>query len=97
MINPAGASTSWYIDSGNVCHGFVRAPDGTITTFDAPGAGTGAWQGTFPLTINPAGAVTGYYVDASGVAHGFVRTMKHEEDRERWVSPLHEFERRANE
>jgi hypothetical protein len=54
------------------CHGFVRTPDGTITTFDAPGAGTGLFQGTIPSGINPAGAIVGYYLDASYVFHGFL-------------------------
>ena len=40
-INPAGAVTGGYIDASGVAHGFVRAKDGTITTFDAPGAGIG--------------------------------------------------------
>jgi len=44
-----------------------------FTTFDAPGAGTAAGQGTVPLSINPAGAVAGWYIDASGVTHGFLR------------------------
>ena len=44
-----------------------------IITFDAPGAGTGAFQGTLPYGINPEGAIAGYYVDASNVAHGFLR------------------------
>jgi len=39
----------------NVAHGFVRAPNGVITTFDAPGAGTGAGQGTFPDQNDPSG------------------------------------------
>jgi hypothetical protein len=39
----------------NVAHGFVRAPNGVITTFDAPGAGTGAGQGTFPGQNDPSG------------------------------------------
>ena len=54
-------------------HGYVRAPDGTFTTFDAPGAGTGLFQGTNPFSINPAGAIAGYTVDASNVTHGFLR------------------------
>ena len=32
-------------------HGYVRTADGTITTFDAPGAGTSPGQGTFPLLV----------------------------------------------
>jgi hypothetical protein len=45
----------------------------TITTFDAPGAGTGQFQGTFPTAINPARVITGYYLDANFVYHGFLR------------------------
>ena len=54
-------------------HGFMRAKNGTITTFDAPGAGTGPGQGTIPLSINPQGAIAGSYTDASNVNHSFVR------------------------
>ncbi len=60
-----GAFTGYYIDASNVNHGFLRAPDGTFTTFEAPGAGTGADQGTFPEALNPEGAIEGYYTDAS--------------------------------
>ena len=56
-----------------VDHGFVRAPNGAITTFDVPGAGTGAFQGTLPQSISSAGTIVGYYFDASNVSHGFVR------------------------
>jgi len=62
------------VDPSDVNHGFVRALDGTITTFDVPGAETGPFQGTIPLANNPAGAITGYYIDASNVTHGFLRT-----------------------
>jgi hypothetical protein len=58
-INPAGAICQTYLDASNVNHGFVRDPDGAITTFDVPGAGTGPGQGTIPQTINPAGAIVG--------------------------------------
>ncbi len=57
-------------------HGFVRASDGTITTINAPEAGTAAGEGTFGSDINTAGAVAGYYVDANSVDHGFVRAAK---------------------
>jgi hypothetical protein len=53
----------------------VRASDGTITTFDIPGAGTGPFQGSSPQGINASGTVTGEYVDASDVNHGFVRAL----------------------
>jgi hypothetical protein len=29
----------------------------TVTTFDAPGAGTGALQGTYATNINPSGTI----------------------------------------
>jgi len=44
-----------------------------IITYDAPGSGTGAGQGTQPPAISPAGAVAGFYWDGLSVAHGFVR------------------------
>src|SRR6266481_2817038 len=46
----------------------------TITTFDAPGAGTGPGQGTIAFAINPAGTISGRYADAGTAIHGFVRT-----------------------
>ena len=72
-LNPAGAIAGTYADASNVTHGFVRAPNGAITKFDAPGAGTGLFQGTSAMGINPGGAVKGGYADASNVVHGFVR------------------------
>jgi hypothetical protein len=45
----------------------------TFATFDAPGAGTGASQGTFAISIDTAGVIAGYYIDASNAHHGFVR------------------------
>ena len=51
-----------------------------IITFDAPGAGTGPYQGTgcsvtdCTVLINDEGTITGYYLDANNVYHGFVRS-----------------------
>ncbi len=45
-----------------------------IITFDVPGAGTGANQGTVPYGINARGAIIGWYTDGGNVNHGFVRT-----------------------
>jgi hypothetical protein len=44
-----------------------------ITTFDAPGAGTAAGQGTFANGINTSGAITGFTRDANAARHGFLR------------------------
>ena len=72
-INPAGEIAGGYLDANCALHSFVRAPDGTITTFDAPGAGTGPFQGTDASGINPVGTVTSFFIDTSDVFHGYVR------------------------
>ena len=71
-INPAGFMTGGYdLESDRFTrHGFLRAPDGTITTFDPPARGS---VRTSPFSINPAGAICGIYRDASGLFHGFLR------------------------
>ncbi len=73
-INDAGDITGIYFDASVVAHGFVRAANGNITRFDAPGAGTGMLQGTGGSSINATGDIAGAYVDASGVFHGFELT-----------------------
>jgi hypothetical protein len=60
--------------------GFLRAPDGTITVFDVPGAGTGPGQGTIAFCDNDFDAITGYYIDGANAYHGFLRS---------WNFPLH--------
>jgi hypothetical protein len=45
-----------------------------FTTFDAPGAGIGATQGTFPNGVNSGGAVAAWYIDPGNVYHSFLRT-----------------------
>ncbi len=87
-INPAGIIAGTYTDTNYVAHGFVRAANGTITTFDAPGAARNALlakllamatpfplQGTGGFSINASGKITGTYLDASTVLHGFVLTL----------------------
>ncbi|MGA2072901.1 MAG: hypothetical protein ABSH52_05290 [Terriglobia bacterium] len=70
-INPSDAITGYYYDVNSVVHGYLRERDGTFTTFEAPGAGTGAFEGTYALSINPAGTILGSYGPGS---HGFLRT-----------------------
>jgi hypothetical protein len=73
-INSQGDITGFDEDANNVDHGFLRDHNrGTITTFDAPGAGTVAPQGTVGEGINVAGNITGFYQDVNNVYHGFVR------------------------
>ena len=43
-------------------------------TFDAPGAGTGQYQGTFGVGINSRGEIMGQYYDTRFKDHGFLRS-----------------------
>ena len=72
-VNAAGGMTGYYFDQNGAGHGYVRAPNGTIATFDAPGAGTGSGQGTYTWAINPAGLTAGASQDNNGVYHGLLR------------------------
>lgn len=73
-INSAGTIMGNYSDANNATHGYLRSPDGTFTTIDAPNAFQGANSpGTFITHINARGAIVGYYFDAQGTRHGFVR------------------------
>jgi hypothetical protein len=65
-INDSGAITGHYLDGG----GYLRTPDGTITSFHAPGDA----EGTYGVSINVDDAIAGGYLDESFVSHGFVRS-----------------------
>src|SRR5213080_4942718 len=73
VLAPAGFSgtSDGFLNFSNTP---LIGPQPTITTFDAPGAGTGPGQGTTAFSINPAGAAAGRYIDASDAFHGFLRT-----------------------
>jgi hypothetical protein len=71
-INLWGAITGSFNDGYTINHGFLRSPDGTLITFDAPGAGTGFNQGTVPLGISDVNEIMGFYKDANYVSHGFL-------------------------
>jgi hypothetical protein len=70
-LNASSASTGYYVDSNFYSHGFVRAADGTITTFDADGP-TSYTQAT---AINREGAIVGYYLNPKTqmTSKGFLR------------------------
>lgn len=75
-INAPGEIAGLFQDGNQIYHGFVRTPDGKITQFDASGAGTGPFQGTFPAPVsglNAAGVLTGDYFDENSAYHAFVR------------------------
>jgi len=74
-----GAVGNYEDDSGNfVDHVVIRSPGGKLTKFDAPGAGTGLYQGTgcpgCNLGVNFFGSIAGSYTDANNVFHGFLRS-----------------------
>ncbi len=71
-INAPGVVAGSYLDANLVSHGFRRTADGTLTTIDVPGAGTGFLEGTYANSINAAGVIAGSYFDANGFQHGFL-------------------------
>jgi hypothetical protein len=83
-INVFGTVAGGYEDnSGNfVDHGLVRSPEGKLTTFEAPGSGTGPYEGTgspgSSVPLNQFGAIAGYYIDASDLVHGYLRSPRGE-------------------
>jgi hypothetical protein len=74
-INDGGQIVGFYTtgtpgDGTSTYHGFLRAANGTFTTIDAPGAGTGESpigrkQGTTAVVINASGEIAGTYVDSN--------------------------------
>ena len=75
-INSGEVIAGYCIDSNGAYLGFQRTPDGAFAEFAAPGAGTGAQQGTVTAGfagLNDAGTITGYYFDSNTVPHGYVR------------------------
>ena len=66
-INQAGI-VGWSVDASYASHAFLRTPDGSITTFDVPGA-----KNTLAFGMNPKGEIVGRYDDMNDVFHGFLR------------------------
>lgn len=75
-INNAGEIVGYYHDANNLGHAWLRTPDGTITTFDAPLAAANPYltQGSGSQSVNSEGDIIGWTIDADGVWHGFLRT-----------------------
>ena len=78
-INAAGTISGNTLDVNNVFHGFLRTPDGRFTTFEAPGSGSGPFQGTqvaFNQGLNSQGTISGFYTDETNTYHGYMRTAQ---------------------
>jgi hypothetical protein len=74
VINNLGVVAGDFFDVNYTNHGYVRTPDGKITTFEDPEAGSGVYQGTWPYGINDFGVTTGAVTDANNGSHGFLRS-----------------------
>jgi len=59
------------VSSEPIGHGYVKRLDGTITTYDAPGAPAAS---SYLVSINNLGQTLGGYVDAAGTTHNFLLT-----------------------
>jgi len=70
-INDDGVIAGYYTDSVGIAHGFVRAADGGITTFNVGGS-----HQTFVSGINSRGEIAGSYADSTDHPHGFLRTAR---------------------
>jgi len=65
-INLVGTIVGTYYGEDGNPHGFWRAADGTITTFDVPRAG----YLTVPVSLNDRGQITGVAYDGNFATHG---------------------------
>jgi len=72
-INRAGAISGGYVSADGVLHGFVRDPQGAITTFDGPDAGNTAGNGSVGEMIDDAGTIPGVSLDNNGLNHAWIR------------------------
>jgi hypothetical protein len=66
-INLVGTIVGSYYGEDGVPHGFWRATNGSITTYDVPRKG----YLTVPVSLNDWGQATGLAYDANFVTHGF--------------------------
>jgi hypothetical protein len=67
-INAAGVVAGTAQDSGIAWKGFVRAADGSVTTFVVPGSSS-----TLASGMNANGAITGLYAPSAGAVMGYIR------------------------
>jgi hypothetical protein len=74
-INTAGTVAGYYFAGDNTRHGFFRARNGAITTFDVPGG----FENTNASGINNAGDITGYAV-TGGITPAYVGYVRKASD-----------------
>lgn len=64
---------SYWRGAGNVSYGFEGMPNGKISAYQVPRAGTVAFDGTYTNAINLEGTTVGYVTDSNEENHTFVR------------------------
>jgi len=74
-LNDSGEIAGEYRDADGTMHGYTANPSvsSQLTYFDAPGAGTGIYAGTYVDAVNWQGQVAGRYYDDKGHGHVYVR------------------------
>ena len=72
-INAHGAIVGryWTADQGSSSTSFLRSPDGTFITFDAPGTNNQANPSA--VGINSEGSIVGNFSDSNFLPHGYLR------------------------
>lgn len=70
-VTPLGKLVGFYYDASATEHGFTYQ-DGKYTTFDCPGAGTGANEGTSPSYVTSDGAIAGSCSESNGGFYNFI-------------------------
>lgn len=64
-INKYKSVVGWYLDSGEIAHGFKRYSNGGLAAINYPGA-----QSTYAIGINDSGTIVGFYTNPD--EHGFI-------------------------
>jgi len=72
-INDGGITVGCALTADS-CYGFIRNPDGALTTFKVPYRDLGT-AGTQPNAISSSGVITGLFGDSNNITHGFVRSV----------------------
>ncbi len=74
-VNLEGATTGAILDDNFEYHSFVRAADGTASTYDVPGQimVPNSNAGSFAVGINAFGVIAGHWRDSNLTYHGYLR------------------------
>jgi hypothetical protein len=75
-VNDFGYVGGIYLDSAGVWHGYIRDPEGNLTSVDVPGVTTASGFGTILLGINNEGWISGHFWDSALAEHGFLGIPK---------------------